>query len=260
MSLTAWRPPMRRAFCIATSNPPTFWSPRTDMRSSRISDWRSWPRASATDVTRTLPEGRTRQGAIVGTIAYMSPEQASGESLDARSDIFSFGLVLYEMLAGNRPFSGATDLETLQKVIHQEPEPLGEEFPSALRIAVEKALAKDPAERYQSMRELVVDLRRLVRLKIAETPVALAAGPRRRWLPWTVVVALAAGFGLWESMRSVAGPENPLASATFTRLTDFDANEANPAISPDGKFVAFISDRDGAFDVWLRQVGGERLA
>jgi Tol biopolymer transport system component/tRNA A-37 threonylcarbamoyl transferase component Bud32 len=209
------------------------------------------------DVTRTLLEGRTRQGAIVGTIAYMSPEQASGEPLDARSDIFSFGLVLYEMLAGKRPFSGATDLETLQKVIHQAPEPLGEEIPAALRIAVEKALAKDPAERYQSMRELVVDLRRLVRLKVTETPVAAAARPRRGWLPWAAVVALAAGFGVWELRRPAAVPENPLAAATFTRLTDFDGT--NPAISPDGKFVSFISNRDGTFEVWLLQVGGESL-
>ena len=110
---------------------------------------------------------------VVGTIAYMSPEQASGRPLDARSDIFSFGVVLYELLAGRRPFGGATDLETLQTIIHGAPEPLAEEI-LALRAVVEKALEKDPGERYQSMREMVVDLRRLSR----QSPVAELPGPK----------------------------------------------------------------------------------
>ena len=101
---------------------------------------------------------------IVGTIAYMSPEQASGRPVDARSDIFSFGVVLYELLAGQRPFAGATDLEVLQTIIHGAAPPLSASmFPRALRAVVEKALEKDPADRYQSMRELVIDLRRLLR-------------------------------------------------------------------------------------------------
>ena len=106
---------------------------------------------------------------IVGTIAYMSPEQASGRPVDARSDIFSFGVVLYELLAGRRPFAGATDLEVLQTIIHGAAPPLAEEVPAALRAVVEKALEKDPADRYQSMRELVIDLRRLMR-QSAEAP------------------------------------------------------------------------------------------
>ena len=76
------------------------------------------------DATRTLTEGRTRPGVVIGTIAYMSPEQASGRPVDARSDIFSFGVVLYELLAGRRPFQGATDLEVLQTIIHGDPQPL----------------------------------------------------------------------------------------------------------------------------------------
>jgi TolB-like protein/Tfp pilus assembly protein PilF/predicted Ser/Thr protein kinase len=118
------------------------------------------------DVTRTLAVEPTRPGMIVGTIAYMSPEQASGGPIDARSDIFSFGVVLYELLAGRRPFAGATDLLVLQTIIHGAAPPLAEDVPTALRAVVEKALENDPADRYQSMRELVIDLRRLLRQKV----------------------------------------------------------------------------------------------
>jgi serine/threonine protein kinase len=108
----------------------------------------------------------------------MSPEQAAGKPADARSDIFSFGVVLYEVLSGRQPFAGTSDLEVLQRVQHQPAEPLSEEIPPALRMVVEKALEKDPAERYQSMRDMVVDLRRLSRQTV-ETR-APAATSRRR--------------------------------------------------------------------------------
>jgi serine/threonine protein kinase len=113
--------------------------------------------------THTAAAGRTRPGMILGTIAYMSPEQASGKPVDARSDIFSFGVVLYEMLSGRQLFAAATELEVLQRVQHGSADPLDERIPAALRTLVDKALEKDPAERYQSMRELVIDLRRAAR-------------------------------------------------------------------------------------------------
>ena len=106
----------------------------------------------------------------------MSPEQASGQPLDARSDIFSFGVVLYELLAGRRPFTGETDLEVLKTIVHGVPSPLPAEIPEALRGIVEKAIEKDPAERYQSMRDLVVDLRRVARRSVADQSTGLA-GP-----------------------------------------------------------------------------------
>jgi len=114
------------------------------------------------DYTSTLTE-TTRPGVIVGTVAYMSPKQASGKPVDGRSDIFSFGVVLYEALAGRRPFDGSSELEVLKSIIHGAPDPLGKGIPPRLRAVVEKALEKTPEERYQSMRELVVDLRRLLR-------------------------------------------------------------------------------------------------
>src|SRR6266540_257296 len=111
------------------------------------------------NVTGTPIERQTRESAIAGTINYMSPEQALGKSLDARSDIFSFGVVLYELLDGHRPFAGATELEVLQRIQHHPADPLSQDVPPALRTVVEKALEKDPAEHYQSMRDMVVDLR-----------------------------------------------------------------------------------------------------
>src|SRR4029434_7742761 len=128
------------------------------------------------DMTRTTGDGETRPGTVIGTIAYMSPEQASGQNLDGRRDGFCVAVVLYELLSGRRPFSGKTDLEVMQRVIGATPDPLGAEVPQTLRNVVEKALEKDPSERYQTARDLVVDLRRVFRQK----PVEAAPGPVAR--------------------------------------------------------------------------------
>jgi eukaryotic-like serine/threonine-protein kinase len=150
--------------------------------------------------TRAETMTRTRPGTLMGTVAYMSPEQASGKPVDARSDIFSFGVVLYELVAGRQPFSGATTLEVLERIQHQPPYPLGAESPLALRTVIEKALEKDPAERYQSMRDLVVDLRHVTRTT-AETSVP-AAKRSRRWVALAaaalVIIALGAA-ALWRT-------------------------------------------------------------
>jgi serine/threonine protein kinase len=97
-----------------------------------------------TDATKSLTAQYTRPGMVVGTIAYMSPEQAQGRAIDARSDICCFGVVLYELLAAHRPFDGQSDLETLQKVIHGAPPPLPGHVPLALRTLFDKALKMDP--------------------------------------------------------------------------------------------------------------------
>jgi Tol biopolymer transport system component/predicted Ser/Thr protein kinase len=214
------------------------------------------------DLTQALTRGPTQPGMIIGTIPYMSPEQASGEKLDSRSDIFSFGAVLYEMLQGRKPFEGSNNLETLQKVIHAEPQPLGDDVPPGLRMAIEKALEKDPAERYHSMRELAVDLRRLSRVRKAGQPAAPTpsrANARHLALGSTLgvfLVALALGIIYWRLLEADYFWENPLEGARFEKLTDWPGTELDAAISYDGAFVAFLSDRDGPYDMWVTQVGG----
>lgn len=210
---------------------------------------------SPQEATRTITEGHTRPGMVVGTIAYMSPEQASGKPLDARSDVFSFGTVLYELLAGRRPFVGTTDLELLQTIIHGTPPPLGGQIPPALRIAVEKAFEKDPADRYQSMREMVVDLRRLVR----QSAEVLADGRRARRITRiaaAVLIALAlAGGGafLFFRARSASGPVR----VEYTQLTNFADSATSPALSPDGRMLAFIRGPEtfsGPGDIYVKML------
>jgi serine/threonine protein kinase len=142
----------------------------------------------------------TVAGVVIGTVAYMSPEQATGQPLDARSDAFSFGVVLYEALAGRRPFDATNDLELLKTIVHGAPAPLPAEIPELLRNAVDRALEKDPADRYQSMRDLASDLRRLARKGATTTsPTGVGAvPPARARLGWRVsgglAIALAAGL------------------------------------------------------------------
>ena len=191
--------------------------------------------------TQTVAAVPTHPGLIVGTIAYMSPEQAAGKPADARSDIFSFGVVLYEVLAGRQPFAGASDLEVLQRVQHQPAEPLGEEIPPALRMVVEKALEKDPAERYQSMRDMVVDLRRLAR-QTAETR-APAATPSRRWVALVVAALVIIAMGavaLW-TMRPTATDAPRIRSIAVLPLQNLSRDPDQEFFS-DGTTESLISN------------------
>nr|MDQ2901304.1 LpqB family beta-propeller domain-containing protein [Acidobacteriota bacterium] len=208
------------------------------------------------DAARALGEIGTRSGNVIGTIQYLSPEQARGGGIDARSDIFSFGIVLYEMLAGRRPFGGETDIDLLMATVHSAPEALPADLPAGLCAIVEKALEKDPGDRYQTARDLVVDLRHAARRKTESRPIEPVHDRRRKPLwPWIVLAAVMVTAALWIGRRDGRVPENPLANASFTRLTDYDGAELDAAISPDGKFVSFLSDRDGHFHVWLIQAG-----
>jgi Tol biopolymer transport system component/predicted Ser/Thr protein kinase len=225
------------------------------------------------DVTRTLASQKTRPGIILGTIAYMSPEQASGRPTDARSDIFSFGVLLYELLAGQRPFTGASDLELVQAIIHGAPSPLAANVPTALRMIVEKAIEKDPADRYQSTRDLVVDLRRLTRLSgeagSAATAPASAAPPRRLWktaaiaAPALLLLVLAGGMlRIWLRDRTTQGPVQvvqfditPPAGTIFAP----PVGRQSVAISPDGKRLAFTATGANGTNVWTRDLASPEM-
>jgi serine/threonine protein kinase/Tol biopolymer transport system component len=209
----------------------------------------------ASDNASLSTDTATQTGIIVGSIAYMSPEQISGRTSDARSDIFSFGVVLYEMLAGRRPFAGETQHALLQAIMDGTPAAPPADLPLALCTTLEKTLEKDPADRYQTARDLVVDLRRATRHEVGLSPVLAKVIERRPAWQWVgfaaALVSIAAVFG-W-AWRANSVPENPLANSRFTRLTGYEGAEIDAAISPDGKFIAFLSDRDGHFHAWLNE-------
>jgi serine/threonine protein kinase len=217
-------------------------------------------RAAPAAATHTFTGG-TRPGVVIGTIAYMSPEQASGKPLDPRSDIFSFGVVLYELVAGRPPFTGATDLELLNTVIHGAPQPLAAHVPMALRMVVDKALEKDPAERYQTMRDLVVDLRRVVRQSDAVSTVSGAelrpfSRPWRRFAPFALVgaalTAILASWSVWSGRNS----ERISGQWSFSQLTDQPGQELYPSLSPDGRSLVYASQASGNWDIYFQRVGG----
>lgn len=159
-------------------------------------------RIASEDETRTLEDGLTRHGALLGTVPYMSPEQVARQPLDTRTDVFSFGVLFYEALGGKRPFAGTTEVDLLHAILHTSPEPLDSSIPAAARAVVSKALEKNPGDRYQSMRELVGDLRELLR----------TAGPpgsalKRLWKQLAAAAAVALiGLTVWKLWPAAAGP------------------------------------------------------
>jgi len=214
------------------------------------------------ETTVTLTSPPTLPGMVMGTVGYMSPEQVRGEPIDPRSDIFSFGAVLYEMLTGKRAFKRETSAETMTAILREEPQALndtGGQGPLALQRILARCLEKNVERRFQSASDLAFALESLSETSSGRSTAKTVTQPksRRAWLPWVIAAALLIGTVVWEMVRPAAAPANPLEKAHFSRVTDFESVEA--AISPDGRFVAFVSDHDGPFDVWLTQVGTGRL-
>jgi serine/threonine protein kinase/Tol biopolymer transport system component len=207
------------------------------------------------------------EGVILGTAAYMSPEQARGQSIDKRGDIWAFGCVLYEMLTGRLAFSGETASDTIAKILEGEPDwsVLPSTTPAAVRRLLVRCLAKDPRQRLRDIGDASVEIDTIDQLAPvpvsgpAVAPPAVTATRAAR-LPWMALAALIAAIGGWEAVRRPATPpDNPLANARFSRFTDWEGTEGAAEISPDGRFVAFTADRDGEFDLWLSQVGTGRF-
>jgi serine/threonine protein kinase len=200
--------------------------------------------------TRTMlepaPEAaeRTREGVVVGTAAYMSPEQAEGKPLDARSDIFAFGAVLYEMVTGRRAFARDSAASTLAAILKEEPQlasQVAADTPRDLEKTVARCLRKDPARRFQHMADVQVALEELKEESDSGALAAAAPSPARRsrrlllWSAYAFAVVLAAGVAAWFLRRPATGPP-PRVSAFAARA----GIEWGPALSPDGKQIAFV--------------------
>ena len=198
-------------------------------------------------------------GPLLGTAAYMSPEQARGLPVDKRGDIWAFGCVLYEMFTGRAAFSGDTVSDTIAKILEREPDwaALPASTPDPIRRLLMRCLVKDHKRRLRDIGEARIAIDALGDAASAVAPPAPIPASTRRsqtWLPWAAVMALSAAVALWEFARP-GGSDDPLAAARIVRLTNWEGNEEAVEISPDGKFIAFLSDFDGEFDIWLNQVG-----
>ena len=223
---------------------------------------------AADDVTRTvaMTSPRTADGLIVGTVSYMSPEQAEGKPADHRSDVFSFGAMLYEMLTGKRAFAGDSVVSTLAAILREEAPDLTRQMPDVppeFNRLLRRCLEKSPERRWQSMadvRAILEDLKQEPPGSAVRASAAVLVTPARRpvWMyvavAAVVVAAGLAGLVLWHPRPAELRAE----SYTFRRMTSDAASNVAPTISADGKMIAYSSDRSqsGTTDIWIQQVAG----
>ncbi len=205
---------------------------------------------AATDSDQTVTVNLTQPGMIVGTVNYMSPEQAQAKPVDHRSDQFAFGLILYEMATGKKAFERPTAVQIMSAILTEDPPPIEANVPAPLRWIISRCLAKDPADRYESSRDLFRELRSLrdhlneasgsqVTLAAVQAP---AAAPARGRTPWGVIAtAFAAGLVLaFAAPLFFRGPQMPDQSSYQFTPFSFEAGGQGDAVwSPDGKSVAF---------------------
>jgi eukaryotic-like serine/threonine-protein kinase len=193
------------------------------------------------------PLPHTESGLVLGTVGYMSPEQVRGESADPRSDIFSLGAILYEMLSGKRAFHKESSAETMTAILKEEPPGLSGEtrkIPSAVERIVFHCLEKNPAERFESARDLAFDLESLSGISSPSTErPASALSPRRKWLiPPVALLLLAIGLA---GGRFLARRTRSSALPTYQQLTFKRGILYSARFAPDGKTVIYSAGWDG---------------
>jgi eukaryotic-like serine/threonine-protein kinase len=218
----------------------------------------------------------TREGVLLGTVAYMSPEQVKARAVDHRSDVFSFGSILYEAATRRRPFEADSDLDVMHRIVHDKPVPVDEinpAVPAELRRMIRRCLAKDPDRRYQSMKDLSIELSEIVdefdelsasassrSISGSVSGEALPQPVRRRvWLSIGAMALLALAAVVfaayqWRERQLPPAPATAFASMKLTPLTS-TGNVIDAAISPDGRYVAqVLRDPAGMWSISVRQV------
>ena len=221
------------------------------------------PAKSADSDIETAIRAHTQSGQVMGTVAYMSPEQARAQHVDHRSDLFSFGIVLFELLTGNLPFQAASGVETLNMIL-KDPAPPVPGDPELQRI-VHRCLEKDADDRYQTAKDLLSELRRFSRHSDSQLTATAPAQPAKAGANGARVVI---GMGVLAALFVGGLFLLPRVDMTFKaptlvnpRQITFDAGaESDPSASEDGSLVAYASSRSGGLDIWVTQLGsGESI-
>ena len=206
----------------------------------------------------------TAEGLILGTVSYMSPEQAEGKPVDERSDIFSLGIVFYEMLTGRRPFDGDTPASTLSSIIKDTPQPVSDLNPSIprdLAKLVRRCLAKDRERRFQTCKDVRNELEDLKEalssgeLHASEVGAATRRGSSQAWIFVGAVVLVVAGIVVGALFRSPARASIPRLTNPI-QVTSAIGVENLQTWSPDGGRIAYTSEQSGNPDIWVSQVSG----
>jgi Tol biopolymer transport system component len=234
------------------------------------------PPNPADRMTRPAESLITDTGIAVGTVAYMSPEQLRGEPLDQRSDLFSLGLVVYEMVTGRPAFAGGTSAVIAAAILHEAPvlpRRIRDDVPAPLENVILETIEKDPRDRTQTAAELRADLRRVKReletgsMAVHESaaPAPAPAARARSFSPAMLITALglivtiaAAGFVLWRSNPSRSGAPNGLLQNLKLSQVTVSGNAWRPALSPDGKYVIYVKREANARSLRVRQLGTDR--
>jgi Tol biopolymer transport system component len=213
----------------------------------------------------TVGADATREGSMLGTAAYMSPEQLRGRPTDRRADIWAFGCLLYEVLTGRKAFHGETPSDTTVAILRNEPDwnALPKETPESIRALLRRCVQKDPMRRIRDMGDVRLHIEEAI-AELHQPPAAPAAAlsipapaPRSTGMLIGIAVALvlAAALGAWW-LRGRLEPAEPARTVAVHRLTDFEGLERYPALSPDGRSVAFTADLGGSQQIWVRLLSG----